>query len=273
MKHKSKFLSIVILFAFLIFASCTQTTETKTKTTFTNNNNTKGEEKAETIVKDFFEAYNNHDFDKITTFYHKDMLVPLDNILKKLSQNLGKIKSFEKYNFKQVTLDGEAGIELYYKCKYENFENNIYVNLFFLTEDDENKIAGFTYNENKDIIDNYNDYLAKVEQTAKKLHDYLKNNNINEINTLLDEESVINAGYAEGFLESFQELQNNYVKANCSIYNNQAKTMVDGIQSFVLIYKCIKNDNSEFYEKLLLLKRGNDYKIAAYKIEKSLEEL
>ncbi len=268
MKHKLNFLSVVIVFTILFFGSCKFSHEKTSQTS----NNSEDEKKAEEVVEVFFEAYNNKEFEEHGNLFYSTFKEEIVNLLEGKFDVLGEVVSFEKYNLKNTSYEGEKAIDLYYKIKYKKEEYYSYVNIALTKEDNKLKIVFFNQGKHKNLIDDFDNALKKAEQTAEELHGYLKNNEINEINKLLDKR-FIEAELEEKFMRLFQSNQQYYNNTTCLLLNSSDKTVNDTEQVFILTYKCETENKEIFYEELILILNKDTYEIIGYNLADSVEGL
>ena len=187
MKYKPIFIAVAILFAFLSFSSC--------------NSAGGGGSEEEKFVEQFYEAFNIEDFVKIKLLTHTQIADAVYELVQDHYEKYGKVETFTQYKSDSFSNDENTGVTLFYKCKYENESENIFVKFVLIEVDDEYKIANFTFNKNQDYIENIEEYYQDAKKVGITFYEYLINDNLKDISTLLDRETLIDGDYEEDFFE------------------------------------------------------------------------
>jgi hypothetical protein len=255
MKQKFSFFTLAILIAILSFSSCNS-----------QDNSPKG------LVDEFYEAYNLEDFVAIKLQANAQIADLMKDLVENHYENYGEILSWEQYKSKDFSNDNNEGVILNYKCKYKKNEDDIFVKFIITKDEDEYKIAAFTFNKNQDIIDNFDENYEKAKEIGATYYEYLLNGKFNKITELLDEERIIKPEYEDMFFGFIENRQEYFGKVTSYSINNYSTEVQENLPVFVIIYDCV-TDNGEIVEELSFIKRGNEFKIIDYRYAESLDYL
>ncbi len=227
--------------------------------------------KAGKLSEKFYDAYNNKDYSTIEQLSHKDAGDFMKNLMKGHFKQYGKVESFKQYNVHTYTKNGTQITNISYKCNYEKTDKTIYEKIKFVKNDNGDlKILAFIYSPVQAFVDNYENYKEEALNTAEDFHNYLSDDDIDKITSMLDDKSN-----KDLFIEILNNKRNYYGKikqwsweATETNYNSEKeKPIVKNI------YKCSTDKDKEYFEEIWLIKTNDDFKIYDYYFADTYENL
>ena len=255
MKHKLNFLPVLFLFAILSFTSCSSF-----------------EKDTEAVVEEFFEAYNNQDYDKITSITYENNSLFADIMKETINEDYGEIESFTKYNSYKPAKYDNKGMSFFYKCKFKKTKEDIYCIIDIAEEDNEYIVIGINFDTDKDWIDSKHIYIANASTTVIEYYASLRND-IDGISKFLHKEKIIDAGFEDDFINMLHEKREYYGKIiSTSKLQNSTYNLKDGTHVIEIYTEC-KTDSFTFYERIDLIKSKDGFKINDLAASKDLDKL
>lgn len=106
--------------------------------------------------------------------------------------------------------------------------------------------------------------VDEAQKVADSFYEAFNTENQAAMDTLLDKQSVIDAGIKEDFYNVFDQHWKAFGKVNSHSRYSFSTNSNNGVSTVELNFNCETEKGSTVYEKLNFIKRGNGYKIIAY---------
>lgn len=253
MKNKNFYLLFSGLFLLLILGSCSKTTETQSEK--------------------FFKYFNNQNYDQIESLCNAAKREFVSEMSKKYYSEFRELSEYEKYDLTEHNIDDQKHTNLFYNCRTEKDNNELFCKLDFIPErgDGDPLLVSVIMSFDKTFIDNYDENAENAKSVANDFYDRLEKGDLDGVFELFDNSLSEEDKYNEFFgkigdrIEKFGTAENSY-------YESFLGEFQDGQTVFHVIYYLTSEKNT-FYEKISLIKKGSDFKIFDYNYAKNIEDL
>ena len=229
-------------------------------------------EKSEKVVDEFYDLYIIKDFAGTKSLSSSNINSLIEEIAKNHYDAYGEIISWEKYNTEVFSNSENTGAKLYFKCKYAETDDILYEKFTIIEDGDEYKIAGFIFDKNKDIIDNEEENYLNAKNIGKQYYEYLINDELDNISSLMDNKFIIDAGNEESFYTFINNRQDYYGNIISFSVNKYVTNTIDEQPVFIIVYDCI-TEHGSLVEELSIIKRNDEFKIYNYRYSDTFEGL
>jgi len=251
MKNIIIYLAVGLALTFL--ASCSKTTETQSEK--------------------FFKYFNNEDYGEIESLCNAAKREFVSEMSQKYHSEFGKISEYEKYDLTEQNIDDQKHTNIFYKCRAEKDNNELFCKLDFIPEggDGDPLLVSVIMSLDKTFIDDYDENAENAKSVANDYYDRLEKGNLDGVIELFDsslsEEDKFNEFFGKlgDRIEEFGSAENSYYESFLGEFN-------DGQTVFHVIYY-LTSEKNNFYEKISLVKKGSDFKIIDFNFAKNLEDL
>ena len=226
-------------------------------------------EEAEEKIEQIEEYYNQKDFDNIRMMVKVEKRNRVIKVLKDNYKIFGKIKYSAKISEQRVY----KGNSIIYAHKYEDNEDTLYVRYYISLRPFRFKIIDITTINDKDLILEYDDNLAKVNIEIGTFYKLLREDSLEEVSKLFDKEIVIDAGMASEIKKMILQRRLLHGRITGIKMDNARIKLQKGEQIVSITLHCGTEKNKSIYEEFWMIKRENTFKIFNYFVGETTESI